>query len=600
MPSPEDIANRILDHKTSLNVDGLLDAVIALYNDCNIPVLKRTQNIDAFLQRNQSSISHLENHRLKCSDFDAIKVIGRGAFGEVRLVRQKVSRKVFALKLLNKNEMLRRADTAFFWEERDIMAYSESEWIVRLHYAFQDMTHLYMVMEYMPGGDVANLMLNYEISEEWARFYVAELVLALDALHSMGYIHRDVKPDNILISSTGHIKLADFGSCVKIGDDGFARCSSAVGTPDYISPEMLEQQGTEGIYGKELDWWSVGILLYELLIGEPPFYADSIPHTYARIMNHSTNLFFPEDIHISDAVKDLIQQFLSDAKIRLGRNGIQEVKNHRFFKNEKWTFDNIQHSTPPYVPTLNGDDDTSHFEDFDDQNEADVANGFSPPKAFTGNQLPFIGFTYSNELGPIAALKSTVLNGTPSTSNVSSFEINSLVIEKQQLEDRLQDVQNEFSNVQNQLQTEREQMELKMKEIRRLEVDIAKGYGQELELKLANERISEMQAADERASKQIRELLNVVKTLKSRNSDLEAQTEKYHKEETAAVVENQKLKSEILNLKTVNEKCFYRIKGLNDKIESLSRELNEEATFKLEIGKREEEEKHCLTVTAED
>uniref|UniRef100_A0AC35FD95 Protein kinase domain-containing protein n=1 Tax=Panagrolaimus sp. PS1159 TaxID=55785 RepID=A0AC35FD95_9BILA len=218
MPSPEEIANRLLDQKTSLNVDGLLDAVIALYNDCNIPVLKRTPSIDSFLQRNQSSITHLENHRIKCADFDAIKVIGRGAFGEVRLVRQKNSRKVYALKLLNKNEMLRRADTAFFWEERDIMAYSKSEWIVRLHYAFQDKTHLYMVMEYMPGGDVANLMLNYEIDEEWARFYVAELILALDALHSMGYIHRDVKPDNILISSTGHIKLADFGSCVKIGD----------------------------------------------------------------------------------------------------------------------------------------------------------------------------------------------------------------------------------------------------------------------------------------------------------------------------------------------------------------------------------------------
>uniref|UniRef100_A0A914PLH8 non-specific serine/threonine protein kinase n=1 Tax=Panagrolaimus davidi TaxID=227884 RepID=A0A914PLH8_9BILA len=358
-----------------------------------------TQNIDSFLQRNQSTITHLENHRLKCSDFDAIKVIGRGAFGEVRLVRQKDSRKVYALKLLNKNEMLLRADTAFFWEERDIMAYSKSKWIVRLHYAFQDKTHLYMVMD-MPGGDVANLMANYEIGEEWARFYVAELILALDALHSMGYIHRDVKPDNILISSMGHIKLADFGSYVKIGDDGFARCSPAVGTPDYISPEMLEQQGTEGIYGKELDWWSVGILLYELFIGEPPFYAD--PHTYARIMNHSTNLFFPEDIQISDAVKDLIQRFLLDAKVRLGRNGIHEVKKHRFFKNDKWTFDNIQHSAPPYVPMLNGDDDTSHFDDFDDQNEADIANGFSTPKSFTGNQLPFIGFTYSNELGLVA------------------------------------------------------------------------------------------------------------------------------------------------------------------------------------------------------
>uniref|UniRef100_A0A914PI94 Uncharacterized protein n=1 Tax=Panagrolaimus davidi TaxID=227884 RepID=A0A914PI94_9BILA len=143
-------------------------------------------------------------------------------------------------------------------------------------------------------------------------------------------------------------------------------------------------------------------------------------------------------------------------------------------------------------------------------------------------------------------------------------------------------------------------MELKMQEIRRLEDDNANRYGQELELKLANKRICEMQAAEERSSKQIRELLNVVETLKSRNSDLEAQTERYHREETAAAVENQKLKSEISNLKAVNEKCFYRIKGLNDHIESLSRELNEEATYKLEIGKHEEEEKQCLTVTAAD
>jgi serine/threonine protein kinase len=221
MPRPEDIANQLLDHKTPLNVDGLLDAVIALYNDCNFPVLKRIRNIDAFIKRNQPTITQLESSRLKGSDFDLIKVIGRGAFGEVRLVRHNDSRKVYALKLLDKNEMLRRADTAFFWEERDIMAHAESEWLVRLHYAFQDRTHLYMVMEFMPGGDVVNLMSNYEISEEWARFYVAELVLALDAIHSMGYIHRDVKPDNMLVSSTGHIKLADFGTCVKMGDVSF-------------------------------------------------------------------------------------------------------------------------------------------------------------------------------------------------------------------------------------------------------------------------------------------------------------------------------------------------------------------------------------------
>uniref|UniRef100_A0A914XSS1 non-specific serine/threonine protein kinase n=1 Tax=Panagrolaimus superbus TaxID=310955 RepID=A0A914XSS1_9BILA len=130
-------------------------------------------------------------------------------------------------------------------------------------------------------------------------------------------------------------------------------------------------------------------------------------------MNYSSNLFFPEDVPISDTAKDLIKRFLSDAKVRLGRDGVQQVKNHSFFKNDKWTFENIRHSTPPYVPSLNGDDDTSHFEDVD-QKEANIADGFQIPKAFTGNQLPFIGFTYSNELGPIAALKNSALNGSAS------------------------------------------------------------------------------------------------------------------------------------------------------------------------------------------
>ena len=161
---------------------------------------------------------------------------------------------------------------------------------------------------------------------------------------------------------------------------------------------MLQQQGVEGVYGRELDWWSVGIFLYELIVGETPFYADSIANTYARIMNFSSNLFFPEDVPMSDVAKDLIKRFLSDAKVRLGKNGVHEVKNHSFFKNDKWTFETITKATPPYVPTLNGDDDTSHFEDVDEK-EPNIADGFQIPKAFTGNQLPFIGFTYSNDLG---------------------------------------------------------------------------------------------------------------------------------------------------------------------------------------------------------
>nr|XP_006812566.1 PREDICTED: rho-associated protein kinase 2-like [Saccoglossus kowalevskii] len=218
--------------------------------------------------KNENIASEVNKTRLGPKDFEIVKVIGRGAFGEVQLVRQKSTRKVFAMKLLNKFEMIKRSDSAFFWEERDIMAHANSQWILQLHCAFQDARYLFMVMDYMPGGDLVNLMSNYDVPEKWARFYTAEVVLALDAIHSMGYIHRDVKPDNMLLDVSGHLKLADFGTCMKMDKDGMVRSDTAVGTPDYISPEVLKSQGGDGYYGRECDWWSVGVFIYEMLVGK--------------------------------------------------------------------------------------------------------------------------------------------------------------------------------------------------------------------------------------------------------------------------------------------------------------------------------------------
>lgn len=156
------------------------------------------------------------------------------------------------------------------------MAYAKSEWIVRLFFAFQDLNYLYMIMEYMAGGDLVNLMSNYDIPEKWAKFYTAELVLAIESIHEMGYVHRDIKPDNMLIDRHGHLKLADFGTCIRVNKDGLVKSDTAVGTPDYISPEVLKSQGGDGVYGRECDWWAVGVFLYEMLIGNRILIRDKI------------------------------------------------------------------------------------------------------------------------------------------------------------------------------------------------------------------------------------------------------------------------------------------------------------------------------------
>ncbi|KRX67927.1 Rho-associated protein kinase 1 [Trichinella sp. T9] len=405
-PSFEDcllmLSKKLVDSSSTVNIDSLLDAFTALVGDCDFHSSQRNKNIETFLKRYGSSVDEINKMRMRASHFTLIKVIGRGAFGEVQLVRHKRTNKVYAMKLLNKFEMIKRADSAFFWEERDIMAYADPMWIVKLHYAFQDLKYLYMVMEYMPGGDLVNLMANYDVPEKWAKFYTAEVVLGLDAIHSMGYIHRDVKPDNMLISASGHVKLADFGTCVKMDSDGLVRCSTAVGTPDYISPEVLRSQGSEGVYGRECDWWSVGVFIYEMLVGETPFYATSLVATYSKIMNHQSTLTFPDDVSISDAAKDIICKFLSNRNVRLGRQGVAEIKSHTFFVNDEWDWNTIQNTRPPVVPDLTGDDDTRNFDNI--EKEGLPQESFQLPRAFAGNQLPFIGFTYSREFSPMACL----------------------------------------------------------------------------------------------------------------------------------------------------------------------------------------------------
>ncbi|KAM3928405.1 rho-associated protein kinase 1 isoform 2-T3 [Leptodactylus fuscus] len=509
------------DPKSEVNTDCLLDGLDAMVYDLDFPAMRKNKNIDNFLNRYKDTISKIRDLRMKAEDYEVVKVIGRGAFGEVQLVRHKSSRKVYAMKLLSKLEMIKRSDSAFFWEERDIMAFANSPWVVQLFYAFQDDRYLYMVMEYMPGGDLVNLMSNYDVPEKWARFYTAEVVLALDAIHSMGFIHRDVKPDNMLLDKGGHLKLADFGTCMKMNSEGMVRCDTAVGTPDYISPEVLKSQGGDGYYGRECDWWSVGVFLYEMLVGDTPFYADSLVGTYSKIMNHKNSLTFPEDSDISKEAKNLICAFLTDREVRLGRNGVEEIKRHLFFKNDQWAWETLRDTVAPVVPDLTSDIDTSNFDDLEEDKGDEET--FPIPKAFVGNQLPFVGFTYYSNRQYLSDPASSA-DDNRSSSKVDKNLVENLQKSIYQLEEQLHNEMQLKDEMEQKCRMNNIKLDKIMKELdeegnqrKNLESVVSQI---EKEKMMLQHRVNEYQRKAEQENEKRRNVENEVSTLKDQLEDL--------------------------------------------------------------------------------
>uniref|UniRef100_A0A672UAM3 non-specific serine/threonine protein kinase n=1 Tax=Strigops habroptila TaxID=2489341 RepID=A0A672UAM3_STRHB len=577
----EKIDVTLKDPKSEVNVDCLLDGLDALVYDLDFPALRKNKNIDNFLNRYKDTVNKMRDLRMKAEDYEVVKVIGRGAFGEVQLVRHKSSRRVYAMKLLSKFEMIKRSDSAFFWEERDIMAFANSPWVVQLFYAFQDDRYLYMVMEYMPGGDLVNLMSNYDVPEKWARFYTAEVVLALDAIHSMGFIHRDVKPDNMLLDKAGHLKLADFGTCMKMNKEGMVRCDTAVGTPDYISPEVLKSQGGDGYYGRECDWWSVGVFLYEMLVGDTPFYADSLVGTYSKIMNHKNSLTFPDDNDISKEAKNLICAFLTDREVRLGRNGVEEIKRHLFFKNDQWAWETLRDTVAPVVPDLSSDIDTSNFDDLEeDKGEEET---FPIPKAFVGNQLPFVGFTYySNRRYVSVSAENSNDNRTASSVDKSLENMQKMIYE---LEEQLHNEMQLKDEMEQKCRSSNIKLDKIMKELdeegnRRKNLESAVSQIEKEKMVLQH-KINDYQRKIEQENEKRRNVENEVSTLKDQMEDLKKNNQ-HSQISTEKITQLQKKLEETNDLWRTELDTAARLRKSNtemskslSQVESLNRELQE-------------------------
>ena len=299
------------------------------------------------------------NVKVTYNDFEPIKLLGRGSFGEVLLVRLKANKKVYAMKILSKSMLKVKKQEFHTKTERDLMVKINCPFIVNIKSAFQDSTKLYMVSEFMQGGDMFFHMHDGQIvifNNEKTKFYILELVLAIEFLHKKNMIYRDLKPENILLDEKGHVKLTDFGLS-KILDEDNEKTFTICGTPQYLAPEVLLKKG----YDKAVDWWSLGCVMYEMLSGRLPFCIKRGMKLSQKI--YEKGVEYPKNL--TKEAQDLIQKLLVvDPQKRLGQgpNGSEEIKNHPFFKGVNWDDAWKRKIKPPFIPKLKNDTDLKYFD----------------------------------------------------------------------------------------------------------------------------------------------------------------------------------------------------------------------------------------------
>jgi len=380
--------------------------------------------------------------RLKFGDFEIMIQIGKGGYGEVFLSRKRDTNEIVALKRMRKNALQAQDEVHHILNERNVLCSTDSQWLVRLLYSFQDEQHVYLAMEYVAGGDMRTLLNGSGVlHEHHARFYMMEMVLCVATLHSMGFIHRDLKPENFLIDAHGHMKLTDFGlakgvvsseyrekmnkrllqikdkSIVKyssmerrsmyqsIRKEDRAMAFSLVGSPDYMAPEMLTQQG----YDLLVDYWSIGCIFFEFLSAFPPFGAPTIDEIWVNVYHWKEVLERPlysgddAEFNMSEEAWDLITKLIADKSERWASPSA--IQDHRWFKGANW--DSVRDMEPPFKPELADECDTTYFDDFTNPEDLAKYGEFEksevaePPQELEGGlggpHNKWVGWTYRSQ-----------------------------------------------------------------------------------------------------------------------------------------------------------------------------------------------------------
>ena len=396
------IAKQIIERKYNLQGSKYLEWNNIIEKINSLDIAEEQKDIIKQQIYNQE-VSKYRKAREKQSirDYESISIIGRGAFGEVHVCREKKTGQIVAVKKIRKDVLVIKNQVIHVRNEQLFMSKVKSPWIVELKASFQEDDYLYLVMEYLPGGDFMNLLIKKDIlTEEEARFYTAELILAIESIHKLDCIHRDIKPDNVLIDKTGHIKLSDFG-LAKVSDKIFDKKEeimdyepnthqknySCVGTAYYVAPEVLKKKG----YGPEIDWWSVGVIFFEMLVGYAPFCSKETSEVCYKVLNWKKYLKIPSKVKLSKEAEDLISKLINNSNERLGLRGADEIKRHPFFKGVDW--ENIRFKKAPFIPNIKNDYDTKYFETYESKEP------FYPnlKKKNKRKDVEYLGYTYKND-----------------------------------------------------------------------------------------------------------------------------------------------------------------------------------------------------------